>query len=100
MGEREKGAGAEKDRQLAVRVNRAHQRELRASPAALPPFLTVRRAGHRGRGSARSKNGKSPRSEAHVSFVKRKMCALVSFFHRVAMEPGHKTAPQSQPPER
>lgn len=25
---------------------------------------------------------------------KRKMCALVSFFHRVAMEPGHRTAVQ------
>lgn len=37
----------------------------------------------------------NPREAKHMFYLsKRKMCALVSFFHRVAMEPGHRTAVQ------
>lgn len=47
----------------------------------------------------------NPRAGRHTSWIcaeekKRKMCALVSFFHRVAMEPGHREAPWFQLQER
>lgn len=78
-----------------VLINKAHQHELCTRLAARHPFLTVQRAGRRGRGSARSQKKENPREAKHMFYLsKRKMCALVSFFHRVAMEPGHRTAVQ------
>lgn len=56
---REKGAEAEKDRQLVVPINKAHPHELGGILAALCPFLTVQRAGRCGGGPARSSNGKA-----------------------------------------
>lgn len=64
--------------------------------------LSVPLGGGKGQGTVAvsSRAGKSPWRQAHVWFVQRKMCALVSFFHRVAMEPGHRAAPQFQLQER
>lgn len=90
------GCGGRKDRQLVVLINKAHQRGA-GSSASFSGSAKGRAPWQR---FSEKQKRKIPMKQGNVSSVERKMCALVSFFHRVAMEPGHRTAVWFQPQER
>lgn len=89
------GCAGSQARQPVVLINKAHGHKLRG---AQRPLGKGQRAGH---GGSEQQGWKIPLKPGTHRFVqRRKMCALVSFFHRVAMEPGHRAALPSQLQER
>lgn len=94
-GRKAAGCGGRQARQPVVLINKAHGHELRG--AQRPPGRG-QRAGH---GGSERQGWKIPAKPRHtLDLCKGKMRALVSFFHRVAMEPGHRAAPRFQLRER